>query len=75
MTITVTMSKEEFMDYMNFKNFKNQVKCGIIDLNTEVNELMKMSLEDKIWEDGNKYDKVFKKIIKITDSIEKGAEE
>lgn len=75
MTITVTMSKEEFMDYMDFKNFKNQVKCGIIDLNTEMNALMEMSLEDGIWEDNNKYDKVFKKILSISNKIERGTKE
>lgn len=75
MTITVTMSKEEFMDYMNFKNFKNQVKCGIIDLNTEVSNLMKIALEDGIWEDNNKYDKAFKSVNAVISKLERGAKD
>lgn len=62
MTITVNMSKEEFLDYCNEKDFKTQVKCSIIELKDNYNMLLKELLEDGVWVDNNKYDKIIKKI-------------
>ena len=74
MTINITMSKEEFLEYLNYQEFKSKVKCGIIDLESIINELMKEMLSDGIWVDHNKYDKLLKKLITSADNIKKGAE-
>lgn len=74
MTINITMSKEEFLEYLNYTEFKSKVKCGIIDLESNINELMKEMLQDGIWVDKNKYDKLLKKLIDTTDKIKKGVE-
>lgn len=74
MTINITMSKEEFLEYLNYQEFKSKVKCGIIDLESITNELMKEMFNDGIWVDHNKYDKLLKKLITSTDNIKKGAE-
>lgn len=73
MTINVAMSKEEFIDYLNYQEFKTQVNCGIIDLEGKFNELLKMLLEDECWKDNNKYDKQLKKINECLLSIKRGA--
>lgn len=75
MTITVSMSKEEFLDYNKYKEFKNNLKCGIIELNDCVNALMKEMLEDGIWVDKNKYDKLLHKINSSISSIEGGVKD
>ena len=72
MTINITMSKEEFNDYQNYEVFKNQLKCGTIDLKDNINQLCKLLLEDKIWVDNNKYDKIIKSIFKNLNTIEGG---
>lgn len=72
MTINITMSKEEFNDYQNYEVFKNQLKCGTIDLKDNINILVKELLNDQIWKDNNKYDKIIKKIFDNIDTIEGG---
>lgn len=72
MTVNVTMSKEEFLEYNDYKEFKNTVKCGIIDLKDNYNAMLKMLLEDGIWEDKNKYDKIIKKLNDNISTIESG---
>lgn len=75
MTITVNMSKEEFLEYCNYKDFKSSIKCSIIDLKDNINGMMKMLLEDEVWKDNNKYDKKFKKICENLDVLERGAKD
>ena len=70
MTINVTMSKEEFLDYNEYDALKQKVKCGIIDLNTEYSNLLNKLLNDGIWKDKNEYDKIIKKINSIISDLE-----
>lgn len=72
MTITVNMSKQEFLEYNEYANFKYRVKCGIIDLKEDYNELLKLLLDDGIWKDNNSYGKVVNKINKDIDKLEEG---
>lgn len=46
MTINVTMSKEEFLDYNKYTSFKNNIKCGIIKLESIYDSLCKELLEE-----------------------------
>lgn len=75
MTITVTMSKEEFLEWNDYKKFKSNIKCGIIDLNSNINSLMKIMLDDGIWVDKNKYDKQLKLINASISNLERGVED
>lgn len=45
MTINVTMSKEEFLDYCKYSSFKSNIKCGIINLESIYDNLCKELLE------------------------------
>lgn len=72
MTITVNMSKEEFLDYNSYNEFKNTVKCGIIDLEDKLNSMYRYMLEDAIWSDKNKYDKLVKEVNKIVSDLKRG---
>ena len=72
MTVTVNMSKEEFLDYCNDKNFKSQLKCSIIDLKDNYNALLKLLLEDGIWTDRNKYGKIIDKLNSNITELERG---
>ena len=74
MTINVTMSKEEFLEYNSYKELKNTMKCGIIDLKDNYNSLLKLLLEDEIWKDNNKYGKVINKINDNLSSLERGCD-
>ena len=58
MTINVTMSKEEFLEYNSYKELKNTMKCGIIDLKDNY----------------NKYGKVINKINDNLSSLERGCD-
>lgn len=72
MTVTVTMSKEEFIEYNNFDLYKSSVKCSIIDLTNSYNKIFKRLLDDGLaveYEDllndlGNKIRKIEKEVNK-----------
>ena len=72
MTITVNMSKEEFLEYCSYAKFKSDVKCGIIDIEGYLNDFMKCLLEDGIWKDNNKYDKTYTKLLKSINNMKGG---
>lgn len=69
MEVTVKLNKEEFLDYINFQNFKSNVNCGIISLEVNYNNLLKQLLEDGIWKDNNKYDKIILEINKDINTL------
>ena len=72
MTIQVTMSKEEFLEWNSFQDYKQQIKCGIIDLNNAYNDLLKELLEEEKWQDRNKIDKLVKRMNEAISNIEGG---
>lgn len=74
MTVTVNMSKEEFLDYCNYKNFMSSMKCSIIDLKDNYNSLLKLLLDDGIWKDRNNYGKVIDKINDSITALERGVQ-
>lgn len=72
MTVTVTMSKEEFLEYSNYEKYKSSIKCSIIDLNSSYNDLFNELLNDGILHE-DKYEKLMQKIVKNISKIEKEA--
>lgn len=71
MTIQVTMSKEEFLEWNAFQEYKSSIKCGIIELNTHYNDLLKLLLEEGKWEDKNKVDKIVHKMNEAIKALER----
>lgn len=70
-TVTVTMSKEEFLSYCNSVDFKSSIKCGIIDLNNVINEITKKLMMDNIIkEDNGDYYSLIQKLNEAVKSIE-----
>lgn len=50
MKVTVEMSKDEFLDWINFKGYKNQIISGIIGIEDTYNSLVKwfMDLDNQV---------------------------
>lgn len=65
MTITVNMSQEEFLDYIKYKENVINDKQAKNEINDKYNKLLSYLLEDKVWVDGNKYDKIIKELGKV----------
>ena len=65
MTITVSMSQEEFLDYIKYKENVINDKQVKNEINDKYNKLLSYLIEDKVWVDGNKYDKIIKELGKV----------
>lgn len=65
MTITVNMSQEEFLDYIKYKENVINDKQVKNEINDKYNKLLSYLIEDKVWVDGNKYDKIIKELGKV----------
>ena len=71
MTINVTMSQEEFIDYISYKNDVTSNKVIKHEINDNYNKLLNQLLEDGIWKTNNKYDNLLKNLSSSINKIER----
>lgn len=74
MTISVTMSKDEFIDYTKFNDYKQKVKSLVVDLNEIFNSIYSSLLEDGLLTDKNKYGKIMNNYTKVISKLEEGTD-
>lgn len=72
MTINVTMTKDEFLDYTKFLDYKSQIQTVQVDLRDIFNDLYRELLQDGIIKDKNSYDKLMNKFSTALDILKGG---
>lgn len=72
MTINVTMTKDEFLDYTKFLDYKAQIQIVHVDLTDIFNDLYRELIQDGIIKDKNKYDKLMNKFSTAIDKLKGG---
>ena len=72
MTINVTMTKDEFLDYTKFLDYKAQIQTAQVDLRDVFNDLYHELLQDGVLKDKNKDDKLMNNFSTAIDKLKGG---